>query len=294
MKAQAKTINMLLYNGTLDGAIRIEDSNWNGELFSAPRDSVNELLKQGACNKYGVYLLLASDRVYVGQSSDLSRRLSQHLNGKDWWESAVIITTKEDSLNRSDIDYLENLLIDMAGRLKKLDSDNKKSGNPPKVDVFREVFLTQYLEEALFLMQLIGIRVFFENKEKRKKRKKPAIEISIPAINPLKEIPELPSGDLKIGAFVYTAMRNLEAAGYEFTEDQINEMCTPEWSSVHFHSSKAFMKRFIPGETDNKGPDGFVRYKSDPYTFGEEQVLITKEWYERQRKFFVEWYTTLK
>ncbi len=94
MGAQAKIINMLLYDGTLGGVIRIEDSNWNaGELFSATRESVADLLKTGACNKYGVYLLLSSDMVYVGQSSDLAKRLSQHISGKDWWDSAIILTT---------------------------------------------------------------------------------------------------------------------------------------------------------------------------------------------------------
>lgn len=166
---------MLLYDGTLGGVIRIEDSNWNaGELFSAPRDSVSDLLKTGACNKYGVYLLLSPNMVYVGQSSDLAKRLSQHMAGKDWWESAVIITTKDDSLNHSDIDYLENVLIDRALALKKLDCDNKKSGNPPKVDIFRKVFLGQYLEEALFLMQLIGIRVFAEEKKGTKRKREKA------------------------------------------------------------------------------------------------------------------------
>jgi len=36
--------------------------------------------------------------VYVGQSSDLAKRLSQHIAGKDWWDSAIILTTKDDSL----------------------------------------------------------------------------------------------------------------------------------------------------------------------------------------------------
>lgn len=40
MGAQAKIINMLLYDGTLGGVIRIEDSNWNaGELFP-PRENL--------------------------------------------------------------------------------------------------------------------------------------------------------------------------------------------------------------------------------------------------------------
>ena len=137
MSAQAKIINMLLYDGSLGGVIRIEDSNWNaGELFSAPRESVSELIDTGACNRYGVYLLLSANKVYVGQSSDLAKRISQHIAGKDWWESVLILTTKDDTLNRSDIDYLEYVLIEKANAIQNLDSDNKKSGNPPKVDIF--------------------------------------------------------------------------------------------------------------------------------------------------------------
>ena len=147
MGAQAKIINMLLYDGNLSGVIRIEDSNWNaGELFSAPRESVSDLINTGACDRYGVYLLLSPEKVYVGQSSDLAKRISQHIAGKDWWESVIILTTKDDTLNRSDIDYLEYVLIEKASVIQNLDSDNKKSGNPPKVDIFKKTLLNQTLK----------------------------------------------------------------------------------------------------------------------------------------------------
>jgi len=163
--AKAKTINLLLYEGNLSGVISIEDSSWNsGELYSAPRESVSDLLSTDACKKYGVYLLLSKDMVYVGQSSDLSQRINQHIVGKDWWESVVILTTKDDSLTHTDIDFLESVLIEKAKSIGKLDCDNKQKGNKPKVDKFREVYLGQYLEEALFLMQLIGITVFSDTK----------------------------------------------------------------------------------------------------------------------------------
>ena len=57
MSVKAKSINLLLYDGTLDGVISIEDSSWNsGELYSAPRESVMDLLNTDACSKHGVYL----------------------------------------------------------------------------------------------------------------------------------------------------------------------------------------------------------------------------------------------
>lgn len=163
--AKAKTINLLLYEGSLTGVISIEDSSWNsGELYSALRESVSDLLNTDACNKYGVYLLLSESMVYVGQSSDLSKRITQHTVGKGWWESVLILTTKDDSLTHTDIDYLEAKLIKMANNVNRLDCDNKSKGNPIKVDKYRRVWLDQFLEEALFLMQLIGITVFTEKK----------------------------------------------------------------------------------------------------------------------------------
>ena len=47
--AKAKTISLLLEDGTLKGVMCIEDSSWNsGELYSAPRESINELMSSEA------------------------------------------------------------------------------------------------------------------------------------------------------------------------------------------------------------------------------------------------------
>ena len=159
--AKAKTINMLLNDGTLNGVISMENSSWHkGELYSAPRASVDDLISTDACARYGVYLLLSEDMVYIGQSSDLSKRIKQHIIGKTWWERVVILTTSDDSLNRGDLDYIEAYLIALASKAGRLDCDNKNTGNKANLKKFREVEMQQYLEEALFLLELIGINVF--------------------------------------------------------------------------------------------------------------------------------------
>ncbi|HCW23698.1 MAG TPA: hypothetical protein DGX96_08675 [Lachnospiraceae bacterium] len=73
------------------------------------------------------------------------------------------MTTKDDSFTASDIDYLESRLIDLAGSAATFDSENKKKGNPQKVDEFRQAELEQYLEEALFVLKLIGVNLFQTN-----------------------------------------------------------------------------------------------------------------------------------
>ena len=291
MSTKAKTIKMLLYDGSLNGVTNISNSAWeSGKMYSAPRDSITDLISKADCKRYGVYLLLSDRQVYVGQASDLERRTKQHLTDKDWWKQVILMTTKDDSFNASDIDYLESRLITLAENAGTLDSDNKKKGNPQKVDEFRQAELEQYLEEALFLLDLIGIHVF--NKRIKKvlsAPQKPTIS-SLPSNG---AIPVLPDSKLKIGAFVYEAMQHLADSGFTFTPQQIDDMTTPKWSTEHFHTQKPFMKRYVAGQTDNKGIDGYVRFKSQPYTFGTIQVLISKEWYESQRQYFIDWYNSL-
>ena len=80
-KAKAKTINLLLNEGSLKGVICMEDSAWNrGELYSAPRESVEDLMSSEACAKYGVYLLLSEDMQAKYGTGTITKK-----NGKWVW-----------------------------------------------------------------------------------------------------------------------------------------------------------------------------------------------------------------
>lgn len=167
MSKRAKVIKLLLEDGSLNGIVNIAEEEWIGEFFSASRDNAKELMKNEACSRWGIYLLLSKTCVYIGQSKNLQQRIGQHLLGKDWWETVAILTTKDDTFNKSDIDYLENILIEKAKELNTLDVDNIKKGNPAKVDKFRSVTLDQYLEESLFLLEFIGVEVFSDKKRNK-------------------------------------------------------------------------------------------------------------------------------
>lgn len=173
-----KSIKLLLNEDNLDGVIVVQDSEWQtGELYSAPREKVDELLRnEDAIKNAGVYLLLSKEYVYVGQSLNLSRRISQHKKHKDWWQSVTILTTIDDRFNRTHIDYIESQFINLANRLGKLDVENKNKRNTIKVDKFNKPELDKYIKEALFLLDLIGIKVF---NEKINDNKKISVDINL-------------------------------------------------------------------------------------------------------------------
>lgn len=123
------TIQLILEDGTLDGILYLKTLRWplGGIMLVSPRNKVAKLLDEyEECNNWGIYLLIAKNQVYVGQSSELKQRIEQHLLGKDWWEKVFLFTTSNNSLDKSGIDYLESKLIDKAKANNKLSSDNKK------------------------------------------------------------------------------------------------------------------------------------------------------------------------
>lgn len=272
---KAKTINLLLYDGTLDGVITIADSNWNaGELYSAPRESVKQLLDYDVCEKYGVYLLLSNEMVYIGQASNLKKRISQHLIAKDWWERVILLTTSDDSLNKSDIDYLESVLISKATECGKLDCDNKNIGNKQKVSKFRSVELNQYLEEALFLLELTGITVFKKGINSSSTIKKAAFpapvsktdeEIEIRAKSEARNL--LKEHGIVIGKY-YSYSKYLQSTNSFWMNPKV-EFLNHDWDIVlNNQVEKELIVLRIPSNTyqiSSSGQTGFIVRKDKPY-----------------------------
>lgn len=306
MTTKAKTIKMLLYDGSLSGVMNISNSAWDsGKMYSAPRESINDLAANADCKKYGVYLLLSENQVYVGQASDLERRTRQHLTDKDWWNKVILMTTKDDSFNSSDIDYLEASLIDLAREAGKSDSDNKKKGNPRKVDEFRQAELEQYLDEALFLLELIGVRVFKKDTKKstgkannrRASIKTTQPNYTAPQSTPTK--PALPDSSLGPCAFAKTALISLLASGYQFTDEQMSLFGSVDGSRPYTTRNLPIFWIFKDGESRQTCEKNIrSRYWQQEFVSGPYRFLMYSQWYENPQKgatkeHFINWYNTL-
>lgn len=163
--AKAKTINLLLEDGTPNGMITISSPQWNlGEMYCAPRNRVDTLLAADVLKSNGIYFLLSKEVVYIGQSSDILSEIN--IADIDWWEKLILLTTDDNSFNRTDLDYLEMAFVEKAEKNNRLESDVPIHNHQRKITKFREAELQQYLEDALSLMQLMGIDVF-NNDNKR-------------------------------------------------------------------------------------------------------------------------------
>lgn len=126
-----KTIEMFLVDGTAEGVVTAELSNWNGKAIKLPRTAVSAC-ERSDIRGVGVYFLFCSeedgtDSVYIGEAEDVLHRLKEHLaqykSGKEtfFWNSAVAFIGRD--LNKALIRYLEDKLVKIArecGRSKIL------------------------------------------------------------------------------------------------------------------------------------------------------------------------------
>ena len=122
----------------------------------------------------------------------------------------------DDSLNAFDIDYLEAELVRLAVAAKTSAPDNQNRGNRRKVDEFRQNELDQYLDEALILLGLIGVRAFGNQTEKKKIALASSILPEPAAVfsEAVPEKPPLPDASLGPCEFVKRALASLLESGY--------------------------------------------------------------------------------
>lgn len=310
MAARGKSISVFLMDGVATGRIKASLSNWTGVAYKIPRSTLDSCKERDDLNQSSVYFLFGQgtlqgkSSVYIGQASirknggGLLSRLMEHDKNpeKDYWTDAVVFTTSNNSFGPTELNYLENCFCNLAisaGRYEVRNANEPSQGN---ITEEKENELQEYADYARLILGVLGYKVFekLESYEQDAPRKSGVNIQKATSQNVRTVIPDLPCQDLKVGEFVRLAMRGLAASGYCFSDEELLKMSTPEWSIENFHTQKAFIKNNPASEKDNKGPDGRPRFWSECFDFGGKKVLVSKEWYEKQRQYFVKWYLSLK
>ena len=171
------------------------------------------------------------------------------------------------------------------------------------------MLLPWYLDEALFLMELIGVSVFSNDRKKVvHKKKEQVITITCPEDSPKKAPentsnvkPPLPDESLKVGKYVRTAMLNLQKSGFLFSKEQIALFSSVEGSKSYTGQNLPMLLLLSENETRSTFPDqdNVKRYWKDEFQFGEYRFLMFSQWYpdntrhSATRKEFIEWYNIL-
>lgn len=166
-----KSVRLFLADGTPGGLLTAEIMNWTGHIVAAPRSDLAALLKRPEATRTGIYILLGDDPTslggqisYIGEGDDVSKRLYQHArsedqNGKDFWNRAIVLTSKDTNLTKAHARYLESRLITLAlqaGRVRLINGTTPPPIVLPEADVSD---MEYFIEQAKIVLPVLGVNV---------------------------------------------------------------------------------------------------------------------------------------
>lgn len=161
-----KTIRMYLENDNPDELRTLEISNRTIKATVFPRPLLREFLRRKEANRPGVYMLygnLSPDNfpmLYIGEGDPVSERLKDHGLNKDFWTEAYVFTSKDDYLTKTQIKFLESVLIDSAKDANRLRLDNIQSSNEPTISEADRDEAKEFFESIQLLVQVLRLNFF--------------------------------------------------------------------------------------------------------------------------------------
>ena len=91
-------------------------------------------------------------------------RLNSHYANLDFWQQAIVFTTKGTPLNKAQVKYLEASLLELAKEHGRSKLQNKNQSRRPTLSEADQAEMDGYLDELLSLLPVLGVP-FFESDE---------------------------------------------------------------------------------------------------------------------------------
>lgn len=159
-----KSISLFLIDGTPDGVIACELSNWTGKGYRIPRNNLKDVSNRSDLKKPGVYFLIGhneddKETVYIGESEDVFKRLYQHQE-KDFWTEALVFISKDENLNKAHIKYLEFSLHDEAVEANRYKIFNSNVPTKPAISEAEIAVMSEFSTNLKLLVGALGFRIF--------------------------------------------------------------------------------------------------------------------------------------
>ncbi|MGT2895297.1 GIY-YIG nuclease family protein [Streptococcus entericus] len=110
-----------------------------GVVTAAHRSDLNALKQLPEAQKAGIYILIGENKRYIGQAAtSVYTRLHQHDKEKNWWNQVIFFGREDGHLDKSQLDYLEALLI-KEFREAGFELENVTQGNSSWIDKISKI-----------------------------------------------------------------------------------------------------------------------------------------------------------
>ena len=166
MSMRPQTIQIFLPSGDPRGMRVAEITTRIIRVIEVPRSLLADFLKLPEATQVGVYFLLGDPneagltRLYVGQSGNVGKRLSQHNQAKEFWNRALVVVSLTNSLTQTHAMFLEWYSIAEALKAARYALQNGNEGARPYTPPPLEADCHEIHETAATLMATLGQPIF--------------------------------------------------------------------------------------------------------------------------------------
>lgn len=161
------TIHTELIDGTLQGARNIYmGANSTCHLYVIPREEIvlaNHLTD--IAEHPAFYILLGDEnsnkpQAYIGQTTDFANRKNDHMQKKDFWQTALVFISDNHKIYGDDVKYLEYLGIEAAQAAGSFALLNGANPRKPNIAPFRVNDMEVFFRDIQLLCQFYGCGIF--------------------------------------------------------------------------------------------------------------------------------------
>lgn len=167
MTPTPKTIQIFLPGGDPQGIRVAEITTRIVQVIEVPRSLLlQDFLKMPESAQVAVYFLFgesedgAEQKVYIGQTGDLRARLAQHNKEKEFWERALVLISRTNSLTQTHALFLEWYCLQVARSAGRYTDENGNSGSKPHTPAPLEADCMEIYETGHTLLATLGYPLF--------------------------------------------------------------------------------------------------------------------------------------
>jgi len=161
-----KTIQIFLPGGDPQGIRVAEITTRIVQVIDVPRSLLGEFFKMPESGQVAVYFLVGeaedgtSQSVYVGQTGDLKQRLTSHNKDKEFWQRALVLVSRTNSLTQTHALFLEWHCLQSVRKAGRYSDENSNSGSKPHTPAPLEADCMEVFETGKSLLATLGHPLF--------------------------------------------------------------------------------------------------------------------------------------
>jgi hypothetical protein len=166
MSQTPKTIQIFLPGGDPRGIRVAEITTRIVQVIEVPRSLLQDFLKMPESDQVALYFLFGEaedgieQKVYLGQTGDLRARLVKHNKEKEFWERALVLISRTNSLTQTHALFLEWHCLQATRNVGRYADENGNSGTKPHTPAPLEADCLEIFDTGHVLLATLGYPLF--------------------------------------------------------------------------------------------------------------------------------------